>query len=389
MIRVAFLLTVSQNWIGGYNYIKNLLEAINTSPKGNIEVIIFVPCSIQDDVKNNLRRLTKVVEVSLLEPNSVKWRLWRILRNFTQSDFMIEIFLWKYRIDVFSHSNLIGLIKAKSVNWIPDFQHLNLPEMFSNKETIQRSREFMKISKKSDTVILSSYDALKDYRSFAGEDSSTPKVLQFASRPIGYNNFNIKGIEKIKNKFKIENDYILLPNHFWKHKNHMVAFKAFKVLKSKNYNVNLVCTGKVEDYRDATYSNYIKEYIIDNEINVKILGIIDYDDLIVLMKNAITIINPSLFEGWSTTVEECKSLGKNIILSDIDVHKEQNPDNSYYFNPNKVEDLVSLLEYHINNKEKVMTIFTKSEYESYINKRFVSFSKQYESIIMDLFCDIM
>lgn len=44
-----------------------------------------------------------------------------------------------------------------------------------------------------------------------------------------------------------------------------------------------------------------------------------------LMKHAIAIINPSLFEGGSTTVEEAKSLLKVIILSGIPVHREQNP----------------------------------------------------------------
>ncbi len=35
------------------------------------------------------------------------------------------------------------------------------------------------------------------------------------------------------------------------------------------------------------------------------------------------LINPSQFEGWSTTVEEAKSLGVKMLLSDLEVHKEQ------------------------------------------------------------------
>ena len=65
----------------------------------------------------------------------------------------------------------------------------------------------------------------------------------------------------------------------------------------------------------------------------KVLGLVSYADLIGLMRYSTALINPSLFEGWSTTVEEAKSLGKTIILSDIPVHREQAPDNGRFFDP--------------------------------------------------------
>jgi glycosyltransferase involved in cell wall biosynthesis len=43
------------------------------------------------------------------------------------------------------------------------------------------------------------------------------------------------------------------------------------------------------------------------------------------------LINPSRFEGWSTTVEEAKSFGVPLILSDIDVHREQTGGAARYF----------------------------------------------------------
>jgi hypothetical protein len=42
-------------------------------------------------------------------------------------------------------------------------------------------------------------------------------------------------------------------------------------------------------------------------------------------------VNPSRFEGWSTTVEEAKSLGKRVLVSDIAVHREQAPARASYF----------------------------------------------------------
>ena len=45
------------------------------------------------------------------------------------------------------------------------------------------------------------------------------------------------------------------------------------------------------------------------------------------------LINPSLFEGWSTTVEEAKLFDKKMILSDIKVHNDQAVKNTLFLAP--------------------------------------------------------
>jgi glycosyltransferase involved in cell wall biosynthesis len=52
-----------------------------------------------------------------------------------------------------------------------------------------------------------------------------------------------------------------------------------------------------------------------------------------LARAAIALINPSLFEGWSTTVEEAKSLGVPMLLSGIALHREQAGTRAQYFDP--------------------------------------------------------
>jgi hypothetical protein len=42
-------------------------------------------------------------------------------------------------------------------------------------------------------------------------------------------------------------------------------------------------------------------------------------------------VQPSLFEGWSTVVEDARSLGKPIVLSDLAVHQEQAPPDGIFF----------------------------------------------------------
>ena len=79
----------------------------------------------------------------------------------------------------------------------------------------------------------------------------------------------------------------------------------------------------------------------------------DYEDVFALIKFSKAVINPSLFEGWSSTVEECKSVGKNMILSDLDVHKEQYP-NAVFFKRDSIESLKEVLKfYKIENESNV------------------------------------
>jgi glycosyltransferase involved in cell wall biosynthesis len=73
-------------------------------------------------------------------------------------------------------------------------------------------------------------------------------------------------------------------------------------------------------------------------------GFLSRTDQLQVLRAAAAVIQPSLFEGWSLLVEECRAWGKRIYLSDIPVHREQNPPGAVYFDPHNADDLANLLE---------------------------------------------
>lgn len=89
------------------------------------------------------------------------------------------------------------------------------------------------------------------------------------------------------------------------------------------------------------------EYKLEKEI--LFLGFIDRKDQLVLMKNAQAVIQPSLFEGWNTVVEDAKALNQTLIVSNITVHKEQLENNAYYFAPDDYNELALKMVEVINN----------------------------------------
>jgi glycosyltransferase involved in cell wall biosynthesis len=104
-------------------------------------------------------------------------------------------------------------------------------------------------------------------------------------------------------------------------------------------------TGLTHDPRNPHFFVNLSAYAAEKRVAdmFSILGLVPYSDLMGLMTNSIAVINPSRFEGWSTSVEEAKSLGKSILLSDIPVHREQNPEYGQYFgvdDPAALADLI-------------------------------------------------
>ncbi len=64
---------------------------------------------------------------------------------------------------------------------------------------------------------------------------------------------------------------------------------------------------------------------------IAVLGLIPREDQLQLMRRCVAVVQPSLFEGWSTVVEDARSLGKPIVLSDLAVHQEQAPPDGLLF----------------------------------------------------------
>lgn len=321
MIKVGFIGAVSKEWMGGLNYFKNLLHSISLLENKKIEPIVFVGIKTDEDIKAMFRKYATVIEHSIFDRKSLNWYLMKIEQKIFNTNFFLSNLLKKYNIKVLSHASIVNLYGIKSVNWIPDFQHIHLPNMFSQKELNFRDKDFKQLILKSDAIVLSSYDALNDFNNFAVEYKDKAKVLQFVSQP-DKKYFELTEDNKVAllNKYNLVNEFYYMPNQFWKHKNHMIVFEAVKQLVEENKNICLVCTGHLKDYRNIEHINEILDFIKINKLenNIKLLGLVDYEDVFALIKFSKAVINPSLFEGWSSTVEECKSVGKNMILSDLD-----------------------------------------------------------------------
>jgi glycosyltransferase involved in cell wall biosynthesis len=212
-------------------------------------------------------------------------------------------------------------VSAVHIHWIPDFQHRRLPRFFTPEDIAQRDKNHAQVAGRDGVLLLSSQAAYQDFTEFYPAARVTPRVWSFVS---DYTAAELAGPDP-RGKYQLPPKYIYLPNQFWAHKDHMTAFRAVKTLMDGGLAVDLVCTGLMNDYRAPGHMQTLLDYIEENGLSarIKILGLVPRQDQVRIFRHACAILQPSLFEGWSTTIEDSKALGKTLILSDLPVHLEQ------------------------------------------------------------------
>lgn len=227
--------------------------------------------------------------------------------------------------------------------WIPDFQHRHLPRFFSERELSERDALFSAIGRTSDVVVLSSEAARRDLIAFYAVPYERTFVLPFCT--VGEDDWYAGDVGAAQARHGVAPGYLICCNQFWAHKDHLTLFRALARLRSEGVALQLVCTGGTEDYRDSKHYPMLLRAIDRLGIagQVRILGLIDRRDQIQLLRGADAVVQPSLFEGWSTVVEDARALGKTIVLSDIEVHQEQAPPHGHMFRAGDPVDLAQAL----------------------------------------------
>ncbi len=377
---------------GGLNYIRNLLYAISLVNAGRLDPFLFLGTSISDKEAEGFAPLATVVRTRILERGSVCWFFDRLLVRGVGSHFLVKRELRRHGIHIVSHAaHVSGLGPSfRVVSWLPDFQFLHLPEFFPGLDVDKEIRRLRTIISQADAIVLSSHAAFGDFQTIAPQ-SSVPRarVLQFVSQPHVSLSIPGKAIAKqeLERKYGLKGKYFHLPNQFWVHKNHWVVFRAVAELKARGTEILLVCTGNLKDYRfrNGDYVDALRHFVVSEslEANIRILGLIPYEDVLSLMRNSVAVVNPSRFEGWSSTVEEARSVGKRIALSNIAVHREQGPARAQYFDPDDVSGLCLILERWWNGPE-VSNAEAESEAASSLRDRTLAYGEGYIRLVQQI-----
>jgi glycosyltransferase involved in cell wall biosynthesis len=359
--RIGIVFYDHEHWTGGTYYILNLVSALGRLPaEQQPELIVFT----RNDKELSLLRSTgyqflrSSAEVEALCSPPQYSTIEKAFNKISRTVLGRNVFEKRPRTAVlnaifpvqdvtgyfpgrdFYYGDYFGLIPK--VYWIPDFQEHYLPQFFSEKELQARKAFQASIASMKSDIVFSSRDAEADFRKLFSGSPARTFVLNFAVTHPAYQNLDA---EALRSKYALPAEYFFSPNQFWQHKNHITVLKAVAKLKKEGTEVTVAFSGKEEDYRNPDYFGQLKEFVRTNglEANIRFLGFIDRREQLKLMSGAVAIIQPSLFEGWSTVVEDAKAMDQFVIASELAVHREQLESNAEFFDPGDDSALAAIM----------------------------------------------
>ncbi len=382
-VRVAFMIgSDGSSWTGGSNYLSNVLGAIARLTDRRIETVLFVPPEADPALLERFPA-DHVVRSTIVQPRSPLRLAGKAFERTLGRNLVMEAVLRRHQVDVLSHVAPLGpRSTARVLSWIPDFQERHLTDFFAADEVARRETGYRAIVAGATRIILSSEDARADLATLYPQAVGKARVLRFVAMTKATAGGSAA---HVASTYDIAGPYFYLPNQFWIHKNHAVVVAALAVLKARGVDATVIATGSTSDYRHPDFFARFRQSVADAgvEDRFRIAGLVPFDDVGALARHSVALINPSLFEGWSTTVEEAKSAGKRILLSDIPVHREQAPERGRYFGPHDADALADLMIETLETHDLAEERRHADTAAAALPARIQAFASTYQSIVLD------
>ena len=344
-MRVAFTLIGGKNWTGGYNYLLNLLQVLASEMPGAITPVLFVGTDIP---QSELAPFVAIHGCELVCDQAFNEALRNkaILRGLLQGrDAAVIRCFQKAHVDIaFESAMFLGWrLPVPAIAWIPDLQHRFLPHLFSKSAWWRREIGFRAQIASGRTIMSSSEDTLAACQRIYPAIRGRIRAVRFAipaPPPISQ-----EAAKAVASRHGLPEQYFFMPNQFWKHKNHQLVVEALGMLRDQGKTIHVVATGRQMDPRDPAHVPNLLADVKAKGLEGQFItpGLLPYEDVMPLMQSSVALLNPSLFEGWSTTVEEARAAGIPMLLSDLAVHKEQASDYATYFDRHSARSLAERL----------------------------------------------
>jgi len=336
---IGFIAVGGRGWMGGANYVRHLAAAVQAAKPGTRALYL---CG--DTISEDWQDAEPRVEVPVKRN---RWQRWLRIKPPPLRPLLEQSGVeFVYPITYDNRYNLglefpIGdqLRGVRWAGWIPDFQHEHLPDFFTAQDIEFRRGSIAQLASEANTLVFSSQSSLADFQRFHPRYQGQTVVLRFAITPFTLPADDSGVLGEVPSRF------LLVCNQFWRHKNHAIIFEALRVLKDRGVRPAVLCTGLLHDYRNAAVAQEIEQQLRDYDLGsqVALLGLVSRERQLALMRRALAVIQPSLFEGWSTVVEDIRALGRPSLLSNIDVHQEQSPPGGKFFPPHDADALAGLM----------------------------------------------
>lgn len=331
--RVAMTPIGGAGWLGGRNYQLNLLRALAEHQAGRVQPVVFCGDDLPAGEFQQFASIpgVDVIRSPVFSKNKASCRLLRALA-LGRDALALDEFVRHGISVVFESAVFFGWRNPlPTIAWFPDFQHRRMRELFGAAAFWKRELGFRIQVGAGRRLMLSSEDARTDCERFYAGAAGRTEVVRFAA-PIEPE-LIVDDPWAAMQRYALPPGFMFLPNQFWRHKNHAIVIEALALLRGEGLDITIAASGNTHDPRRPGHFAELRQRVdaLGLGESFRVLGVIPRGDLVSLLRTCRGLINPSLFEGWSSTVEEARALGVPMILSDIPVHREQMGGAAAYF----------------------------------------------------------
>lgn len=340
---VGVVIYENAQWTAGAIYIRNLISALASLPGDERPIVRLVGLlGARLDLVRELSRLDFVETRTPIERSTAQTLAYRAIRKSGRTLFGAIADPELRGTDVVFPCLVPDRGRGPQMFWVPDFQEHHFPELFSDTERQKRLAINQAIARQDATLVLSSEAALQDFQRFYPGARITPRIWNFTTTISPAE----QGGREPRAAYGLPEKFLYLPNQFWVHKDHATAFRALAILKQRGLRIPLVCTGLEQDHRRPGHMDMLRHLVSELGLSeqIQFLGLVPRNDQFEIFRAAAAVLQTSLFEGWSTVVEDARTAGRPLIVSDLDVHREQCGKTARYFRRSSPEDLARVLE---------------------------------------------
>lgn len=327
------------HWRAGAVYHSDLLHALRLAYGDRVRLLLVEAqhgTPIPDEVKS---LGDAVISYPTLKRFSSTWAINHARHQALGQDLLPDRILKQQGVNILVCGVLERHTSLSALAYLADFQHVFLPELFEPNEVAWRNAAYHKTAERATRILVTGEAVARDYRAFAPEYADKARVLQ----PVSHvpESIYARDPRQVLGAYTLPDKFVYLPNQFWQHKNHALAFEALREVKKAHRDVFLVCTGNPGDSRNAGYFSQMLQLLSKWGLrdHVALLGSVPREDVFALIRQAAFVLNPSRFEGFGLSLAEARAVGKRVLVSDLPAHREQDVPGATYFDPNSASQL--------------------------------------------------
>ncbi len=252
-----------------------------------------------------------------------------------------------YRLDIYHNpANIIPLFYLhksvvtihdlaiyKNSDWFPDRQYFT--KLINIPVSIKRAKKIIAVSEntKNDIVKIFKIDPAKVEVIYEGVDD--------------YNQLTLDET-KIRPELKISQPYFLFLGTLEPRKNLVRLVEAFNEFLKDNKDYKLILAGKKGWKYEPIFQTIEKFGLKDKVIDI---GYVNKEEKVFLLRNALSLAFPSLYEGFGLPILEAMNMGVPIITSNIASIPELVIDNAVLVDPYSVDSIKGALSKMANDKQ--------------------------------------